>query len=68
MYIVEQIDFNRFNDFFALKWLILIISMNANGVIEKVEFNGSQLVESGELDRGRESGWKGGVLGGKSVG
>ena len=41
--IIEQIDFNHFNDIFALKLLMSIISMH--GVIEKVEFNGAQLLE-----------------------
>ena len=39
--IIEKIDFNHFNDIFALKWLISIISMH--GVIEKIELNGAQL-------------------------
>ena len=38
---IEKIDFNHFDDIFALKWLISIISMH--GVIEKIEFNGAQL-------------------------
>ena len=38
---IEKIDFNHFNDIFALKWLISIICMH--GVIEKVEINGAPL-------------------------
>ena len=41
IFIIEQINFNCFDDIFALKWLISIISMHS--VIEKVEFNGAQL-------------------------
>ena len=41
IFIIGQIEFNHFDDIFALKWLISIISMH--GVIEKVEFNGAQL-------------------------
>ena len=40
-YIIEMIEINLFNDIFALKWLISIISMH--GVIEKIELNGAQL-------------------------
>ena len=41
IFIIETIDYNHFNDIFALKWLITIISMH--GVIENIEFNGAQL-------------------------
>ena len=39
--IIEQIDFKYFNDIFALKWLISILSMHC--IIEKVKINDAQL-------------------------
>ena len=40
-FIIKKINSNLFNDIFAIKWLISIISMH--GIIEKIQFKGAQL-------------------------
>ena len=40
-FIIKKINSNFFNDIFAIKWLISIISMH--GIIEKIQIKGAQL-------------------------
>lgn len=39
VFFIKRIDFSRFNDIFAIKWLLLIISKH--GFIENIGYSGA---------------------------